>query len=185
MHHAVVGEGEELPVHRVKELGGVPLLEIGPSHGADQERITGEDVTVVGAHEGETARGVPGGCPHFEGLGTEPHHCPVGQREVHVGGPIDLREADAAAEHLLHCPGARDVIGVTVGVQRGHQIHPELADQGCVASVLAEHRIDQHRFLRARIDQQVAVGARDGVEVLANDHGRGSLPLDRTLPVRD
>jgi 2-dehydro-3-deoxygalactonokinase len=67
-----------------------------------------------------------------------------------------------------------------MGVQRGHQLQVQLAQQRQVAALLLEHRVDQHAWRRGRVGQQVGVGGRGGVEQLAEDHVASVAPT--TLP---
>src|SRR5215813_7485576 len=66
MDHALLGEGEELGVDRLEQLRGIPLLKVGATHGADQERVTSEDMAAVRADEGEAAGGVARSRPDLE-----------------------------------------------------------------------------------------------------------------------
>ena len=64
-----------------------------------------------------------------------------------------------------------DVVGVQVRVDRLDQLQVELADQLQVAVDLLQHRIDDQRLAAAPAGEQIAVGAGDAVEQLAEDHG--------------
>jgi len=58
------------------------------------------------------------------------------------------------------------MVGMHVGVERGHQRDAQLPNQGQIPAVLGEHRIDQHPFSAGRIGQQVGVGAGVGIKAL-------------------
>jgi len=58
-----------------------------------------------------------------------------------------------------------------MGVEAGHQVDAQLADQGKIALVLLEDRIDQHPLAGGHIGQQVGEGAAGGVEQLAEEQG--------------
>ena len=53
-------------------------------------------------------------------------------------------------------PGAGDVIGVAVRVERAEQRQPELADERGVARVLLEDGVDEHSLARALVGEQIA-----------------------------
>jgi hypothetical protein len=53
-----------------------------------------------------------------------------------------------------------------MGIDRCHQFDAEFANQGEIACVLFEHRIDQHPLATGHIRQQVGEGAGVGVEQL-------------------
>jgi hypothetical protein len=59
------------------------------------------------------------------------------------------------------------MVGMGVGVERGHQLQVQFPDQGEIALVLLEHRIDQQRPATGHIGEQVGEGAGLGVEELA------------------
>ena len=59
-----------------------------------------------------------------------------------------------------------------MGIERVGELQAKLFDQRAVAPRLLEYRIDQHRFMRGRVPQQIGVGGGGGVEHLAEDqHG--------------
>jgi hypothetical protein len=76
------------------------------------------------------------------------------------------------------------VIGVEVGVHRLDQAQIQLADELEVAVHLLEHRVDDQRLAAAAAGEQVAVGAGDAVEQLAEDHGMFSSAAPPAAPVR-
>ena len=63
------------------------------------------------------------------------------------------------------------MVGVGMGVEAGHQGNAQFPDQGQVAVVLLEHRIDQYPRARAPIGQQVGEGAGVGIKELAQQQG--------------
>src|SRR5271170_2639374 len=64
---------------------------------------------------------------------------------------------------------AGDVVGVQMGVDRLDQPQIELLHQLEIAVDLLEHRIDDERLAAAAAGEDVAIGARDAVEQLAED----------------
>src|SRR4029453_12652194 len=65
---------------------------------------------------------------------------------------------------------AGDVIGMDVGVDRLDQLEVELVDELQVAVNLLQDGINDEGLAAATAGHQVAVGARDAVEQLAEDH---------------
>jgi hypothetical protein len=65
-----------------------------------------------------------------------------------------------------------DVIGVQVGIDGLDQLDVELTDELEIALHLVEHRVDDQRLAAAPAGEQIGVGARYGIEKLAEDHGR-------------
>jgi hypothetical protein len=59
------------------------------------------------------------------------------------------------------------VVGVHVGVEAGDQLDAQFTDQGQVAAVLLEHRIDQQALAAGGIGQQIGERAGLGVKQLA------------------
>ena len=122
---------------------------------------------MVVEHQGETAIGVAGGGQHRQVAPAEGHPVPLAQGQGHVLSAGLLRQADRAAGGALQQPGPAHVVGVNVGIERGHQRDAQLPDQGQIPTVLGKHRIDQHPLTADRIGQQVAVGAGVGIKALA------------------
>jgi len=171
IHRAVVGEREELLANRSKQKMRVPLLEVRASGAADQQRVAREDLGAVGGHERQAAGGVTRRRAHVERLRAEPDDVTVPQREVYVRRVVRGRQSDPAAERRFHEPCARDVVGVTVRVERVEEREAELANQRGVAGVLLEHRIDERGLAGARVGEQVRVRAGSLIEELSEDHG--------------
>ena len=63
-----------------------------------------------------------------------------------------------------------DVVGMQVRVDRLDQLEIELVHELQVAVDLLQHRIDDQRLAAAPAGEQIAVGAGDAVEQLAEDH---------------
>jgi len=124
---------------------------------------------VVVEHEGDAAVGVAGGAAHLHEALAEGHPVTMLQGTGDIGGAGGGGEADGAAGGLVHQPAAGDVVGVGVGVDRGHQADSEFPDQGEVALVLLEHRIDQQAQAGGHVSQEIGEGAGAGVEELAEE----------------
>src|SRR3954467_3062114 len=77
---------------------------------------------------------------------------------------------------------AGDVVGMQMGVHRLDQLEIELAQQLAVAVDLLQHGIEDQRLAAGAAGQEIAVGTRNTVEELAEDHGRArrELPADST-----
>jgi hypothetical protein len=58
-----------------------------------------------------------------------------------------------------------------MGVDRGHKIDAQLADQGEIAAVLLEHRVNDQTFATGYVRQQVGEGAGVGIEELTEKQG--------------
>ena len=99
------------------------------------------------------------------------HVVAVLERQGHVGGPGSGGQADGATGGFMHQPAAGHMVGMGVGVDRGHELHAQFADQGEIAGVLFKHRIDQHALATGHIHQQVGEGAGVGIEQLAHQQG--------------
>ncbi len=69
--------------------------------------------------------------------------------------------------------GARDVVGMGMGLDRPQQPEPVLAQHGQIALELAVDRIDDQRLAAGFIEQQIGVGAGIGIEELDRLHGGG------------
>jgi hypothetical protein len=68
-------------------------------------------------------------------------------------------------------PAAGHVIGMGMGVDRGHQLDAQFADQGEIAAVLLEDRVDDHPLAAGYVGQQIGEGAGVGIEQLAEEQG--------------
>ena len=90
------------------------------------------------------------------------HHIDLGHLAHH-------RDAVRAVAQRAE-PG--DVVGVDVRVHRLDQLEVELLDQLQVAVDPLQHRIDDQRLATLPAGQEIAVGAGDAVEQLAENHGR-------------
>jgi hypothetical protein len=75
---------------------------------------------------------------------------------------------------------AGDVVGVDVCVDRLDQLEVELFHELQVAIDLLQHGIDDQRLPAAPAGHEVAIGARNAVEELAEDHR--ATPLVGALP---
>ncbi|MEB3260065.1 MAG: hypothetical protein VKP63_05490 [Cyanobacteriota bacterium] len=63
------------------------------------------------------------------------------------------------------------MVGVDVGVEGGDQIDAQFADQGEIAVVPLEHRIDHHALAAGEVGEEVGEGAGFAVEELAQEEG--------------
>ena len=63
------------------------------------------------------------------------------------------------------------MVGVGMGVEAGLQGNAQFPDQGQVAAVVLEHRIDQDPLARGPIGQQIGEGAGVGIKELAQQQG--------------
>ena len=55
-------------------------------------------------------------------------------------------QSDGATGGGMQAPAPRDVVGMNVSVDGGHQTKAQFVDQRQITAVAFEHRIDQHRF---------------------------------------
>ena len=156
---------------RAIEGVGVALLEVTAAAAPHQQGVAGEGHGVVVEHKGEAAIGVTGGGAHLQLPAAEADAIAAGQGAGHVFSPGGGGQANGAARGLVHQPAAGHMVGVGMGVEAGHQLNAQFPDQGQVAVVLLEHRIDQHPLARAPIGQQVGEGAGVGIKKLAQQQG--------------
>jgi hypothetical protein len=66
----------------------------------------------------------------------------MGQGKGDVLGAGGGGQADGTAAGLVHQPATGYMVGMGVGVDRGHQLDAQFADQGEIAVVLLEDRVD-------------------------------------------
>src|SRR3546814_12119702 len=85
-------------------------------------------------------------------------------------GAYYFRRCDLAAGFLLEQPSGSDVVCMSMGVYRQHQLQAQFVDQCKVASHLIKYRINQQRLAVDFIGKQVGVGGRGGVEQLPENH---------------
>ena len=91
----------------------------------------------------------------------------MGEGQAHVFGADDGGQPDLTAGGLVHQPAPGHVVSVGVGVDRRHQFDSQLANQGEIAVVLLEDRVDDYPLAAGHIGQQVGEGAGVAVEELA------------------
>ena len=164
----------------------VAVLEVGAAGAADEQRVAGEDA--VAEVEAVGIVGVAGGVEHIEAQALD-------RQLVAVGDPHRHHVDVALFPHHRHAAGAvaqraqaSDVVGVQMGVDRLDEPEIELLHQLEVAVDLLEHRIDDERFAAAAAGEHVAIGARNAVEQLPEDHrclynrAMDRLPLYIILP---
>ena len=124
---------------------------------------------MVVEHEAEAAIGVAGGGTHLQGSAAKDNRIPMGQGLGDVLGAGGGGQADGTAGGCVHQPAAGHVIGMGMGVDRGHQLDAQFADQGEIAAVLLEDRVDDHALAAGHVGQQISEGAGVGVEQLAEE----------------
>ena len=146
---------------------GIAVLEIAAAAAAHQQGVTGEGQRLVVEHEGEAAIGVAGGGAHLEAAASEGDPIPMRQGPRDVLGACLGGQGDGATGGPVHQPAAGDVVGMGMGIQAGHQIDAELANQGQIAVVLLEHRIDEHALGAVHVGEQVGEGAGVPIKELA------------------
>ncbi len=154
---AAIRQREDLLAHRVEQRARVAFLEVGAAAAADEERVAGKGHRAVVEHVAHAAAGVAWSRARLEAPSAEADF--LSWLEVSVGAvrTARARYCDAAAEPLLEHPGAGDVVGVQMRLQRPRQLEAQLLDERDVAPRLLEHRIDQHRLARRGIGEKVSV----------------------------
>ena len=180
----VRGEDERLfgqPHEALQALvlgAGIAVLEVGAAGAADQERIAGEHA--VAEMKAIGIVGVAGGIEHVEAQALDAEPVAVGDPHRDDVDLALLAHHCHAARAVAQRPKTGDVVGVQMRVDRFHQPKVELLHQLEVAVDLLQHRIDDERLASAPAGENVAVGARDAVEQLPEDHER----LQRPRPPR-
>jgi len=132
---------------------GVALLEVAAAAAPHQQGVATEGQAVVVEYKAETAIGVPRCGAHLQGPLSEGHPITVLQGQAHVFRPDAGGQTDGAAGGGVHQPAARHVVGVGMGVEAGQQLDAQFADQGEIAVVLLENRIDQQALAAADIGE--------------------------------
>jgi hypothetical protein len=169
---------QDLFPHRAEQRAGAALLEVGAPATADQQAVAGEGHALVVEHEAHAAAGVARSGPRFEAAAAEGDAVTVVQQPVGVLRGRRLGQHDLAAAAQLQQPGAGDMVGVDVGVQRGQQAQAEFAQQRSVAAHVLEHRVDEHGLAGIGVAEQVGVGRRRRIEELAEDEHAKPLLLE-------
>ena len=150
---------------------GIALLEVAATATAHQQRIAAEGQRLVIEHKAEAAVGVARGGAHLQPAAPKGEPIAMGQGQGHVLGTGGGGQADGTAAGLVHQPAPRHVVGMGVGVDRGHQLDAQLADQGEIAVVLLKDRVDDHPLAAGYIGQQVGEAAGVAVEQLSEEQG--------------
>ena len=88
------------------------------------------------------------------------------QRAGDILGSGGGGQADGTARGFMHQPTARHMVGMGVGIDRGHQVDPQFVNQGQVAAVLLEHRVDQETLAAGDVSEQIREGAGGGIKQL-------------------
>jgi hypothetical protein len=86
IEQALLGQGEDLLLHRAVHRRGVAALEIGAAAAADQQAIAGEGHALVVEHEGQAAIGVPWRRAHAEAAAAEFDRVARVEQPVGAGG---------------------------------------------------------------------------------------------------
>ncbi|MEY9287543.1 hypothetical protein ABH979_000617 [Bradyrhizobium ottawaense] len=147
-----------------------PFWKSGAAGAADQQRVAGEDAV---AHQvGIGIVGVAGRVHHVERQALDRHLVAVGDPHRHNVGLGLVAHHGHAMGAVAQLAEAGDVVGMQMGVDRLDQLEVELAQQLAVAIDLLQHGIEDQRLAAGAAGKDVAVGARNAVEELAEDHGR-------------
>ena len=154
---------------------GIAVLEVGAAGAADQQRVAGEHA--VAEMEAVGIVGVAGRIEHVEAQALDAELVAVGDPHRHDVDLALLAHHGHAARAVAQRAEAGDVVGVQMRVDRLHQPEVELLHQLEIAVDLLEHRIDDERLAAAPAGENIAIGARDAVEQLPEDHR--ALPASR------
>ena len=152
---------------------GIAVLEIGAAGAADEQRVAGEHA--IAEMEAVGIVGVAGRVEHVEAHALDAEPVAVGNPHRHDVDLALLAHDRDAARAVAQRAQAGDVVGVQMRVDRLHELKIELLHQLEVAVDLLQHGIDDERFAAPTAGEDVAIGARDAVEQLPEDH-RG-LPV--------
>ena len=144
---------QQLLRDRGPEGVGIALLEITAAAAPHQQGISGEGHRLVIEHEADATVGVARGTAHLEGTAAKRNTIPVGQGQADVFSADDSGQTDLTAGGLVHQPASGHVVGMGVGIDRRHQLDAQLANQGEIAVVLLEDRIDDHSLAAGHIAQ--------------------------------
>jgi hypothetical protein len=117
----------------------------------------------------------PGRVEHVEAHALDRQPIAVGNPHRHDIDLALLAHDRDAARAVAQRSQAGDVVGVQMRVDRLHELKIELLHQLEVTVDLFQHGIDDERFAATTAGEDVAIGARDAVEQLPEDH-RG-LPV--------
>ncbi len=158
IEQAIVGQVEDLVVHRAIYRRRVALLEIRATAATDRQAIAGKGHAAVIQYIGQAAVGMPRGRANHKPPATEGYHIVLCQVAVGTRCATPRRQHDLAAQTPLEQPSTGHVIGMNMSFQRRDQAEVKLIDKGPITTDLLEHRIDQHRLTGALITQQIGVG---------------------------
>ena len=128
VEQARFGQGKNLFGDRAPQDVGIALLEITAPATAHQEGIAGEGHRLVVEHEADAAIGVAGGAAHGQLAAPKADLVTMGQGLGDVLGAGRGGQANGTAGGLLHQPAACYMVGMGVGVDRGHQFNAQLSD---------------------------------------------------------
>ena len=107
---------------------------------------------------------------HVEAQALDAELVAVGDPHRHDIDLALLAHDGHAARAVAQRAEAGDVVRVQMGVDRLDELEIELLHQLEIAVDLLQHRIDDERFAAATAGEHVAIGARDAVEQLPEDH---------------
>ena len=147
---------------------GIAVLEIGAAGAADEQRVAGEHP--IAEMEAVGIVGVAGRVEHIEAQALDAELVAVGDPHRHDVDLALLAHHGDAAGAVAQRAQAGDVVGVQMRVDRLHELEVELLHQLEIAVDLLQHRIDDERFAAAPAGEDIAIGARDAVEQLPEDH---------------
>jgi len=144
-------------------------LEIGATTAVDQQRVAGKHM--VAPDKAHAAGGVAGGVQRADvfrakaqGVAVlEQHRCRADATGRWCGG--------FGTGQFGELSGAGDVVGVSVGFQRPHQLQTIVAQHLQVACDLGVHRINDDRLAADRVKHHIGVGGGCGVKKLDGFHG--------------
>ena len=147
----------------------VARLEVGAAAAVDEQRVAGKHMAAPQVRH--AARRVAWCVQRAQLLTAKVQRVAV--LELHGSGTDATvgRRRGARARVLGQQAGAGDVVGVGVRFQRPAQRQAVRLQNRQVAFQLRIHRVDEQRFARDRVVQQIGVGAGGRVEELQGNHG--------------
>src|SRR5215218_71463 len=133
----VVGEGAESVVEGVVLADGVAVGQIGAAAGTYEQRVGGQDA--VWEQNGDEVFRVPRGVDEFHGEVAHFQPVAVFDPDVHAACRGIFVHDDPGRGLVLELPGARDVVGVRVGVHDVGRLQDVLEDE-------IQHGLDHLQF---------------------------------------
>ena len=167
---ALSRQRHDLVADRAEHRTRIALLEVSAAGAADHEAIACEREAGVIENIRQAATGMARCGAHLKVPRAERDPVVVAQQPVGAFRSARGRHRDLATELALEPPGAGDVIGVNVGLERRNRRESQLAQQGRIALPVLEHGIDHQRLARRGVAQKIGVGGRGGIEQLPENH---------------